>query len=91
MSYCDRQLYLNRIICATKWLVFIYYNKILGVCYKVGCDWIVGSDMEEDACGVCGGNGSDCKTVQGIYNKDTTRISGLSEVSISYLLKYLPG
>lgn len=42
--------------------------------------------MEEDECGVCGGNGSDCKTVQGIYNKDTTRQSGFSEVNndISY-------
>ncbi|XP_068622404.1 A disintegrin and metalloproteinase with thrombospondin motifs 7 [Battus philenor] len=55
---------------------------IAGVCYKVGCDWIVNSDMEEDACGVCGGNGSACKTVLGIYNKDTTRQSGFSEVAI---------
>ncbi|CAG4944130.1 unnamed protein product [Parnassius apollo] len=55
---------------------------ISGVCYKVGCDWIVDSDLEEDACGVCGGNGSACKTVLGIYNKDTTRQSGLSEVAV---------
>lgn len=51
-----------------------------GVCYKVGCDWIVDSDAEEDACGVCGGDGSACKTVQGIYSKGTTRQSGFSEV-----------
>ncbi|CAH0724922.1 unnamed protein product, partial [Brenthis ino] len=55
---------------------------IAGVCYKVGCDWIVNSDVEEDECGVCGGNGSACKTVQGIYNKDTTRQSGFSEVAV---------
>ncbi|XP_045775396.1 A disintegrin and metalloproteinase with thrombospondin motifs 7 [Maniola jurtina] len=55
---------------------------IAGVCYKVGCDWIVDSDIEEDECGVCGGNGSECKTVQGIYNKDTTRQSGFSEVAV---------
>ncbi|XP_052742617.1 A disintegrin and metalloproteinase with thrombospondin motifs 7 isoform X1 [Bicyclus anynana] len=55
---------------------------IAGICYKVGCDWIVDSDVEEDECGVCGGNGSDCKTVQGIYNKDTTRQSGFSEVAV---------
>ncbi|XP_026741439.1 A disintegrin and metalloproteinase with thrombospondin motifs 12 [Trichoplusia ni] len=55
---------------------------IAGVCYKVGCDWIVGSETEEDKCGVCGGNGSACKTVQGIYSKDTTRQSEFSEVAI---------
>lgn len=55
---------------------------IAGVCYKVGCDWIVGSDTEEDQCGVCGGNGSACKTVQGIYNKGTTKQSGFSEVAV---------
>ncbi|XP_041980558.1 A disintegrin and metalloproteinase with thrombospondin motifs 7 [Aricia agestis] len=55
---------------------------ISGVCYKVGCDWIVGSDMAEDACGVCGGTGSACKTVQGIYNKDTTRVSGDTLVAV---------
>ncbi|VVC95252.1 unnamed protein product [Leptidea sinapis] len=53
-----------------------------GVCYKVGCDWIVDSEVEEDECGVCGGDGSACKTVQGIYNKDTTRQSGFSEVAV---------
>ncbi|XP_059055686.1 A disintegrin and metalloproteinase with thrombospondin motifs 7 isoform X2 [Achroia grisella] len=55
---------------------------IAGVCYKVGCDWIVDSVKEVDACGVCGGNGSACKTVQGIYNKGTTRQSGHSEVAV---------
>ncbi|PZC79906.1 hypothetical protein B5X24_HaOG215670 [Helicoverpa armigera] len=55
---------------------------IAGVCYKVGCDWIVGSDTEEDKCGVCGGNGSACKTVQGIYSKGTTKQSGFSEVAV---------
>ncbi|CAG4935187.1 unnamed protein product [Colias eurytheme] len=55
---------------------------ISGVCYKVGCDWIVESNVEEDACGVCGGDGSACKTVQGIYSKDTTRREGFSEVAV---------
>ncbi|KAI5643860.1 reprolysin family propeptide domain-containing protein [Phthorimaea operculella] len=55
---------------------------IAGVCYKVGCDWVVNSDMEEDACGVCGGNGSACKTVQGIYSKDTTKKTEFSLVAV---------
>ncbi|GBP61289.1 A disintegrin and metalloproteinase with thrombospondin motifs 7 [Eumeta japonica] len=52
------------------------------VCHKVGCDWIVDSEVEEDACGVCGGDGSACKTVQGIYNKGTTKQTGFSEVAV---------
>lgn len=55
---------------------------IAGVCHHVGCDWIVGSTAEEDACGVCGGDGSNCKTVQGIYTKSTTTQSGFSEVAV---------
>lgn len=54
-----------------------------GICYKVGCDWVVESDAKEDACGVCGGDGSACKTVLGSYSKDTTKQSGLDEVSYS--------
>lgn len=54
------------------------------MCYKVGCDWEVNSDAEEDACGVCGGNGSACKTVKGIYSKGTTKQSGFSEVRLSF-------
>lgn len=53
-----------------------------GVCHRVGCDWVVDSEAEEDACGVCGGDGSACKTVQGIYNKGTTKQSGFSEVAV---------
>lgn len=49
----------------------------------MGCDWIVDSTLEEDECGVCGGNGSDCRTIQGLYNKGTTTQTGYSEVHIN--------
>jgi len=29
---------------------------------KVGCDNVVGSALQEDKCGVCGGDGTKCKT-----------------------------
>lgn len=29
---------------------------------KVGCDSVVGSALQEDKCGVCGGDGTKCKT-----------------------------
>ena len=36
---------------------------------KVGCDWTVDSDAVEDRCGVCRGDGSQCDTVSGTYNR----------------------
>ncbi|KAJ1530655.1 hypothetical protein ONE63_005527 [Megalurothrips usitatus] len=39
------------------------------VCRKVGCDWAVDSDAVEDRCGVCRGDGSQCDTVSGSFNR----------------------
>ncbi|XP_068158659.1 A disintegrin and metalloproteinase with thrombospondin motifs 7 isoform X2 [Drosophila tropicalis] len=38
-----------------------------GICKKVGCDWIVDSDMQDDRCGICGGAGDQCKPIKEIY------------------------
>ncbi|XP_021036197.1 A disintegrin and metalloproteinase with thrombospondin motifs 16 [Mus caroli] len=40
-----------------------------GMCEKVGCDNVLGSDATEDSCGVCKGNNSDCVTHRGLYSK----------------------
>ncbi|XP_040486121.1 A disintegrin and metalloproteinase with thrombospondin motifs 16 [Ursus maritimus] len=40
-----------------------------GICERVGCDHVLGSDAVEDSCGVCRGNNSDCTTHQGLYAK----------------------
>ncbi|KAF2367242.1 Thrombospondin type-1 (TSP1) repeat [Trinorchestia longiramus] len=37
---------------------------INGVCQRVGCDLKLGSNLVEDECGVCGGNGSSCSPSQ---------------------------
>ncbi|XP_072027188.1 A disintegrin and metalloproteinase with thrombospondin motifs 9-like isoform X2 [Amphiura filiformis] len=42
---------------------------VQGRCLRAGCDHILGSDTQRDECGVCGGDGSSCKTVTGKYNK----------------------
>lgn len=34
----------------------------------VGCDRVLGSDSKEDKCRVCGGDGSSCETIEGIFN-----------------------
>lgn len=36
---------------------------------KVGCDWIFDSDAIEDKCGVCKGDGTKCRPVEGVYNE----------------------
>ncbi|KAM7148838.1 A disintegrin and metalloproteinase with thrombospondin motifs 16 isoform 1-T1 [Molossus nigricans] len=40
-----------------------------GICERVGCDNILGSNAMEDSCGVCEGNNSDCMTHKGLYAK----------------------
>ncbi|CAH1255357.1 ADAMTSL5 [Branchiostoma lanceolatum] len=40
---------------------------IAGKCLKVGCDGILGSEREEDACRVCGGNNATCVNVRKAY------------------------
>lgn len=42
---------------------------VKGECWKVGCDGQMNSTVDVDACGVCRGNGSDCKVVKGVYDQ----------------------
>ncbi|XP_047231848.1 A disintegrin and metalloproteinase with thrombospondin motifs 10 isoform X2 [Girardinichthys multiradiatus] len=39
-----------------------------GECKHVGCDRVLGSDMREDRCRICGGDGSSCISVEGVFN-----------------------
>ncbi|XP_032068208.1 A disintegrin and metalloproteinase with thrombospondin motifs 10 [Thamnophis elegans] len=41
---------------------------VSGECKHVGCDRILGSDTKEDKCRVCGGDGTTCETIEGIFN-----------------------
>ncbi|XP_014212898.1 A disintegrin and metalloproteinase with thrombospondin motifs 7-like isoform X2 [Copidosoma floridanum] len=43
---------------------------IAGICRKVGCDWAVDSDATEDQCGICHGDGTQCVTIRGSYDKN---------------------
>ncbi|KAF6211421.1 hypothetical protein GE061_011933 [Apolygus lucorum] len=40
---------------------------VRGTCQSVGCDWVIGSKSKEDACGVCHGNGTECRIMQGFF------------------------
>lgn len=45
---------------------------IQGMCRNVGCDWVIDSNTKEDACGICRGNGTECRIIQGAFNEETT-------------------
>uniref|UniRef100_A0A3Q3KHW4 ADAM metallopeptidase with thrombospondin type 1 motif, 10 n=1 Tax=Monopterus albus TaxID=43700 RepID=A0A3Q3KHW4_MONAL len=50
-----------------------------GECKHVGCDRILGSDVREDRCRICGGDGSSCVSVEGVFN-DSLPEGGYEEV-----------
>ncbi|EHB17278.1 A disintegrin and metalloproteinase with thrombospondin motifs 5 [Heterocephalus glaber] len=48
-----------------------YSNSVCvrGRCVRTGCDGIIGSKLQYDKCGVCGGDNSSCTKVIGTFNK----------------------
>ncbi|XP_047661660.1 A disintegrin and metalloproteinase with thrombospondin motifs 2 isoform X2 [Tachysurus fulvidraco] len=50
-----------------------YSVCVRGECEKVGCDNVIASELEEDTCGVCGGNNSTCKIVKGNFTRSTRK------------------
>ncbi|GBN47343.1 hypothetical protein AVEN_247209-1, partial [Araneus ventricosus] len=40
----------------------------------VGCDKVLGSVTKVDECGVCGGDGSSCRVVKGIFDEDNFEV-----------------
>lgn len=41
---------------------------VSGECKYVGCDWVLGFDVWEDKCWVCGGDGSVCEIIEGVFS-----------------------
>ncbi|KAG5844207.1 hypothetical protein ANANG_G00159780 [Anguilla anguilla] len=44
-----------------------------GDCVKVGCDYVIGSALQEDKCGVCGGDNSTCKIIKGSFTRSARK------------------
>ncbi|KAL3280841.1 hypothetical protein HHI36_004070 [Cryptolaemus montrouzieri] len=40
---------------------------VAGACTKVGCDGVLNSDAVEDVCGICNGDGTQCKIIEHTY------------------------
>uniref|UniRef100_A0A4W5MN02 ADAM metallopeptidase with thrombospondin type 1 motif 2 n=1 Tax=Hucho hucho TaxID=62062 RepID=A0A4W5MN02_9TELE len=50
-----------------------YSVCVRGDCEKVGCDGVVGSSQQEDKCGVCGGDNSSCKIINGNFTRSAKK------------------
>lgn len=42
---------------------------VQGKCSKAGCDGKLGSNKKFDKCGICGGDGKNCKKISGLFTK----------------------
>ena len=51
-----------------------------GVCVELGCDRILGSGLREDKCRECGGNGTKCRTVEGLYGQTQGLQAGYNDI-----------
>lgn len=52
-----------------------------GECLDAGCDGILGSGAIVDQCGVCGGDGSTCRVISGIFTRIRLAHSGYHHVT----------
>ncbi|KAL2095227.1 hypothetical protein ACEWY4_009946 [Coilia grayii] len=66
-----------------------YSICVRGECEKVGCDSVIASDMEEDKCGVCGGDNSTCKIVKGNFTRSTKKEGFLKILEIPLGARHL--
>ncbi|KPM10538.1 papilin-like protein 2 [Sarcoptes scabiei] len=51
-----------------------------GVCIELGCDRVLGSNLKEDNCRVCGGDGYSCRKVTGIYDQNQGLKTGYNDI-----------
>uniref|UniRef100_A0A674B3R3 ADAM metallopeptidase with thrombospondin type 1 motif, 2a n=1 Tax=Salmo trutta TaxID=8032 RepID=A0A674B3R3_SALTR len=50
-----------------------YSVCVRGDCEHVGCDNQIASDMQEDKCGICGGDNSSCKIIKGNFTRSAKK------------------
>lgn len=47
---------------------------------ELGCDRVLGSTVKEDNCRVCGGDGSTCRTISGVYEQNQGLRTGYADM-----------
>uniref|UniRef100_A0A674B4R2 ADAM metallopeptidase with thrombospondin type 1 motif, 2a n=1 Tax=Salmo trutta TaxID=8032 RepID=A0A674B4R2_SALTR len=63
-----------------------YSVCVRGDCEHVGCDNQIASDMQEDKCGICGGDNSSCKIIKGNFTRSAKKEAKLSQTSVHAVL-----
>ncbi|XP_061607426.1 A disintegrin and metalloproteinase with thrombospondin motifs 2-like [Phyllopteryx taeniolatus] len=59
-----------------------YSVCVRGECEHVGCDGEIASDLQEDRCGVCGGDHSRCRVVKGNFSRSANKTGYLKILEI---------
>uniref|UniRef100_A0A8C7P2E1 ADAM metallopeptidase with thrombospondin type 1 motif 2 n=1 Tax=Oncorhynchus mykiss TaxID=8022 RepID=A0A8C7P2E1_ONCMY len=59
-----------------------YSVCVHGDCEVMGCDGVVGSSQQEDKCGVCGGDNSSCKIINGNFTRSAKKQGFLKVLEI---------
>uniref|UniRef100_A0A6Q2YKU5 ADAM metallopeptidase with thrombospondin type 1 motif 2 n=1 Tax=Esox lucius TaxID=8010 RepID=A0A6Q2YKU5_ESOLU len=59
-----------------------YSVCVRGECEKVGCDGAIGSSLQEDMCGVCGGDNTRCKIIENDFNRSAKKQGYLKVIEI---------
>ncbi|XP_064185781.1 A disintegrin and metalloproteinase with thrombospondin motifs 5-like [Anguilla rostrata] len=62
-------VFAQRVRDGTECLPFSSSVCVRGKCVRTGCDGIIGSSLQFDKCGVCGGDATACVLVQGSFTK----------------------
>ncbi|XP_076026622.1 A disintegrin and metalloproteinase with thrombospondin motifs 2-like isoform X2 [Genypterus blacodes] len=62
---------------------------VRGECEHVGCDGLIASDLQEDRCGVCGGDNSSCKIIKGNFTRSTRKQGYLKILEIPIGARHL--
>ncbi|TRY92782.1 hypothetical protein DNTS_024853 [Danionella cerebrum] len=60
----------QRVVDGTECRPFSSSVCVKGKCVRTGCDGIIGSKLQFDKCGVCGGDGNSCIRVAGNFTKN---------------------
>ncbi|XP_043917097.1 A disintegrin and metalloproteinase with thrombospondin motifs 3 isoform X2 [Protopterus annectens] len=64
----------------------LYGICVRGECVKVGCDKEIGSNKLDDNCGVCGGDNSHCRIVEGTFTRIPKKLAIKSQATGHYIL-----
>ncbi|XP_052376580.1 A disintegrin and metalloproteinase with thrombospondin motifs 2 isoform X7 [Oncorhynchus keta] len=66
-----------------------YSICVRGDCEHVGCDNQIASDMQEDKCGICGGDNSSCKIIKGNFTRSAKKEGFLKILEIPQGARHL--